>query len=183
MMKDSSSSSNIKEGKQASTFVSGAVSAAHTGGITVTPRVLAHRLDPEMVASSMSHGVIGSDVTLGGLDISEKEKKLKEKKKAYNRISKLFQREGATTTVSPDTVIQMGPKGPMARAAVMPSKGGVLSNLLKLQGNNRHHKVRVSSVLNSESRLIEGFVLEHFFSQIETWATELSEDMEIWLEI
>lgn len=148
MMRGSSAGDTAKgkthKGEGKSTSASETVSAAHTGGISVTPRVLAHRLDPEAVPSSMTHGVIGSDVTLGGLDVSEKEKKLKEKKKSNNRISRLFQRDPTDRTMVTDQVYQMGPTGPMARAPVLPSKGGVLSNLLKLQGNNRQHKVRVS---------------------------------------
>lgn len=142
MMKGSSGDT----AKEKSTSAPETVSAAHTGGISVTPRVLAHRLDPEAAASSMTHGVIGSDVTLGGLEVSEKEKRIKEKKKSNNRISRLFHRDVTEKTMAPDQVYQMGPTGPIVRAPVLPSKGGVLSNLLKLQGNNRHHKERVSDV-------------------------------------
>ncbi|KAG0044977.1 hypothetical protein BGZ83_009753 [Gryganskiella cystojenkinii] len=147
MMKGSSSNSEQvqpdKESKKVSSSAPGTISAAQKGGITVTPRILANRFDADSAAASMSHGAIGSDITLGGLDVSEKEKKLREKKKSNNRISRLFHRDATiATTVSPDTVIQMGPTGLIARAPVMPSKGGVLSNLLKLQGNNRQHKVR-----------------------------------------
>ncbi|GJJ69694.1 hypothetical protein EMPS_02042 [Entomortierella parvispora] len=144
MMKGSSEDSkgaNHRRGNSTSA-ASEKASAAHTGGISVTPRVLAHRLDPEAVESSMTHGVIGSDVTLGGLDVSEKEKKLKDKKKGHNRITRLFHKEATDRTAVPDQIYQMGPSGPVVRAPVLPSKGGVLSNLLKLQGNNRHHKVR-----------------------------------------
>ncbi|KAG9325253.1 hypothetical protein KVV02_004193 [Mortierella alpina] len=123
----------------------GATSAADKSGISITPKVLENRTDSDPQVPTLSHGIVGSDVTLGSQGFSEKEKKLKEKKK-LNRISKLFNRESIPTQAAlasaAAAVEQQQGMYAAPRPTVQPSRAGVLSNLLKLHGNSRQHKVR-----------------------------------------
>ncbi|KAF9955019.1 hypothetical protein BGZ72_004105 [Mortierella alpina] len=125
----------------------GAISAADRSGISITPKVLENRTDSDPQVPTLSHGIVGSDVTLGSHELSEKDKKLKDKKK-LNRISKLFNRESVPTqaalaSAAAAAVEQQQQQGMYAapRPAVQPSRAGVLSNLLKLHGAPRQHKV------------------------------------------
>ncbi|KAF8936222.1 hypothetical protein BGZ47_009613 [Haplosporangium gracile] len=98
------------------------------GGISLTPKVLANRFDPDGTTATQD------------LTNNDKEKRLSEKdkdKKKKNRISRLFHREGMSTPAAVSEVhYNMG----YSRAAVQPSKAGVLSNLLKLQGKHTQDK-------------------------------------------
>ncbi|KFH62284.1 hypothetical protein MVEG_11495 [Podila verticillata NRRL 6337] len=102
-------------------------------GVSLTPKVLSGQsLDPEKATATVTHGISGSDISLGGLELSDKEQRLKEKKRS-NRISRLFNRD------SPN---KLGHEQRYAMDDIsrQPSKAGVLSNLLKLQGNVRQPK-------------------------------------------
>ncbi|KAG0076912.1 hypothetical protein BGZ92_002184 [Podila epicladia] len=102
-------------------------------GVSLTPRVLSsQKPDPEKAAATITHGISGSDFSLGGLEFSDKEQRLKEKKKS-NRISRLFNRDSSGK-------LGQEPRYAMNDISRQPSKAGVLSNLLKLQGNVRHPK-------------------------------------------
>lgn len=106
-------------------------------GVSLTPRVLSSQtLDPEKAAATIAHGISGSDISLGGLEFSDKEQRLKEKKKS-NRISRLFNRDSSGK-------LWQEQRYAMNDISRQPSKAGVLSNLLKLQGNVRQPKVKVS---------------------------------------
>ncbi|KAG0199019.1 hypothetical protein BGX28_007628 [Mortierella sp. GBA30] len=127
-----------------STSAQEAVSAANKNGISITPKVLENRMNSDSTVPTLSHGIIGSDVTLGGDDLSEKERKQLKEKKKHNRISKLFHRE------APAPAVAAGPDhnrslGAAFRPPIQPSKAGVLSNLLKLHGTHRHHKASHNS--------------------------------------
>ncbi|KAF9354355.1 hypothetical protein BGX26_007808 [Mortierella sp. AD094] len=112
MMKGSKSSSATKTG-----------SVANKEGVLLTPKVLANRLVPERADVTPVH------------ELSEKEKKqTKEKHKSHNRISRLFTREAPATNMTPEQVFTTNQ---LTRAPIQPSKAGVLSNLLKLQGGAR----------------------------------------------
>ncbi|KAK3808975.1 MAG: hypothetical protein J3R72DRAFT_464308 [Linnemannia gamsii] len=101
-----------------------------SSGISLMPKVLANRLElgqQEIPATDK-----------GEKRLSEKEKDKKKK----NRISKLFHREGPSNNANsgtegvPEGHYNMG----YIRPPVQPSKAGVLSNLLKLQGKHTHDK-------------------------------------------
>ncbi|KAI1317284.1 hypothetical protein EDD11_008772 [Mortierella claussenii] len=145
----------MKGGKrQKSDSAPGTVSAANKDGIMLTPKVLANRLDPEKTTHTMSHGVVGSDITLNGQEALES-KQLKEKRR--NRISKLFGREPASAGGVPEQYYEMGKH---VRAHVQPSKAGVLSNLLKLQGNPRQskpHRINAPPKPSKEKKKRSGF--------------------------
>jgi hypothetical protein len=121
----------------------GTISAGNKGGVLLTPTVVANRQDaiePATAASALSHGIVGSDATLRGAISSEKEKKQEKKDKhKHNRISRFFNRDTSATTAAPEQHYNMEY---MPRPPIQPSKAGVLSNLLKLQGTTRHSKVK-----------------------------------------
>ncbi|KAG0069966.1 hypothetical protein BGZ90_012814 [Linnemannia elongata] len=117
-------SSNTKKSKGFSAFNSNSNSHSNSG-ISLTPKVLANRFETEGTTTA------AHDLT----DNKEKEKDKEKKKK--NRISKLFHREGTSTPAAvPEVHYNMG----YIRPPVQPSKAGVLSNLLKLQGKQTHDK-------------------------------------------
>lgn len=117
-------SSNTKKNKGFSAFNSNSNSHSNSG-ISLTPKVLANRFETEGTTTA------AHDLT----DNKEKEKDKEKKKK--NRISKLFHREGTSTPAAvPEVHYNMG----YIRPPVQPSKAGVLSNLLKLQGKQTHDK-------------------------------------------
>ncbi|KAF9366760.1 hypothetical protein BGX34_008718 [Mortierella sp. NVP85] len=125
----------------------GTISADNKGGVLLTPTVVANRQDaiePATAASALSHGIVGSDATLRGAISSEKEKKQekKDKHKSRNRISRFFNRDTSATTAAPEQHYNMEY---MPRPPIQPSKAGVLSNLLKLQGATRHSKAHHST--------------------------------------
>ncbi|KAF8950466.1 hypothetical protein BGZ46_004495 [Entomortierella lignicola] len=93
------------------------------GGVLLTPKVLANRLVPEK-----------SEKTEVVIPMPEKEKKHNKEKHKTHRISKMFYRDAPAPTKTLEQVTGDQP----ARVHVQPSKAGVLSNLLKLQG--RHHQ-------------------------------------------
>ena len=140
MMKGSmpgpSSSSKKKQGS--STLNSNSNS---NSGVSITPKVLTNRLDPDQTTTSTP--------TEGPQELTsdkekrysekekEKEKEKDKKKKAHNRISNLFRREGASPSAVPEVAYNME----YIRPSVQPSKTGVLSNLLKLQGKHTQEKV------------------------------------------
>ncbi|KAF9095684.1 hypothetical protein BGX23_000095 [Mortierella sp. AD031] len=140
MMKGSIPESSKKK-KTGSSTLNSKSNTNSNSGVSLTPKVIANRLDPEVAASGLGHGVVGSDFPMGGQDLTDKEKRLSEKekekkKKSHNRISKLFHREGTSTTAVPEVHYNMK----YTRPPVQPSKAGVLSNLLKLQGKPTHDK-------------------------------------------
>lgn len=104
--------------------------------VSLTPRVLSSH--PEKAAATITHGISGSDISLGGLELSEKEQRLKEKKRS-NRISRLFNRDSSSKLGHEQRYV-------MNDISRLPSKAGVLSNLLKLQGNVRQPKVSTMSI-------------------------------------
>ncbi|KAF8941575.1 hypothetical protein EDD21DRAFT_363453 [Dissophora ornata] len=120
-----------------STSVPGTVSAGNKDGIMLTPTVLANRQDPEKTA--LSHGIVGSAVTLEEQE-TPKEKTPKDKRRSHNRLSNFFNRDPTATAV-PEQHKKMDPTD---RPVIQPSKTGVLSNLLKLQGNVRAPKTNHS---------------------------------------
>ncbi|KAF9194549.1 hypothetical protein BGZ51_009112 [Haplosporangium sp. Z 767] len=111
----------------------------YKSGVSLTPKVLANRLDSEVEATATNHGIVGPDaVALDGIELSEMKKKQKHKdKKRSNRFSRLFFREPHHMAADADLARESRPS---ARPTVQPSKAGVLSNLLKLQDSGRHHK-------------------------------------------
>ncbi|KAF9138025.1 hypothetical protein BGX30_009663 [Mortierella sp. GBA39] len=120
-------SSNNKWSKGFSAFNSNSNSHSNSG-ISLTPKVLANRFETE-------------GTTTAAQDLNDnKEKRLSDKdkeKKKKNRISKLFHREGSSTPAAvPEGHYDMR----YIRPSVQPSKAGVLSNLLKLQGKQTHEK-------------------------------------------
>ncbi|KAF9546981.1 hypothetical protein EC957_008985 [Mortierella hygrophila] len=119
--------SSNKWSKGFSAFNSNSNSHSNSG-ISLTPKVLANRFETE-------------GTTTAAQDLNDnKEKRLSDKdkeKKKKNRISKLFHREGSSTPVAvPEDQYDMR----YIRPPVQPSKAGVLSNLLKLQGKQTHEK-------------------------------------------
>jgi hypothetical protein len=135
------------QSKPKSTSAQGTVSTANKGGVLLTPTVLVNRQEIEPAATpTLTHGVVGSDATLGGAGAegSEKEKKhdKKDKQKAQSRISKFFKGDTSGTAAASEQPYHLEH---IPRRQVQPSKAGVLSNLLKLQGNIRHPKVKTWS--------------------------------------
>ena len=124
--------SSNKWSKGFSAFNSNSNSHSNSG-ISLTPKVLANRFETEGTTTA------AHDLT------DNKEKRFSEKdkeKKKKNRISKLFHREGSSTPAAvPEVHYNMG----YIRPPVQPSKAGVLSNLLKLQGKHTHDKVTFMS--------------------------------------
>ncbi|KAF9424999.1 hypothetical protein BGZ94_007934 [Podila epigama] len=98
-------------------------------------------LDAEKAAHAMTHGISGSDISLGGLELSEKEMRLRERKRSQNRLSRLFNREKSAHEQQELELEQRNLRR-LADVSRQPSKAGVLSNLLKLQDNARpkHHR-------------------------------------------
>ncbi|KAF9911726.1 hypothetical protein EC991_002454 [Linnemannia zychae] len=124
---------SIPEKKGSSTL---ATNTNSSSGISLTPKVLANRLDMG------GHGQ-GQETPLTEKDEKRLSEKEKDKKKK-NRISKLFHREGSSTNANgtaavPEVQYNIG----YIRPPVQPSKAGVLSNLLKLQGKHTHGKAHV----------------------------------------
>lgn len=121
-------SSNNRWSKGFSTFNSNSNSHSNSG-ISLTPKVLANRFETEGTTTA------AQDLT----DNKEKRLSEKDKEKKKNRISKLFHREGSSTPAAvPEVQYNIRPP-------VQPSKAGVLSNLLKLQGKHTHDKVTLMS--------------------------------------
>ncbi|KAI7824781.1 hypothetical protein BC939DRAFT_134803 [Gamsiella multidivaricata] len=134
-----------------SNSVPGTVSAGRKSGVLLTPTVLANREDPEKTAAgTMSHGIVGSDVTLSDKDQKEKERKAH--RKSHNRISRLFGRDVPGIGHTSDQHYHMQ----VSRAPVQPSKAGVLSNLLKLQDNGRHAKECIDSSYTIDNKAAQG---------------------------
>ncbi|KAG0239702.1 hypothetical protein BGX31_002553 [Mortierella sp. GBA43] len=128
------------QSKPKSTSAEGTVSTANKGGVLLTPTVLVNRQEIEPAGTpTLTHGVVGSDATLGGAgaERSEKEKKhdKKDKQKAQSRISKFFKGDTSGTAAASEQPYHLEH---IPRPQVQPSKA-VLSNLLKLQGI-RHFK-------------------------------------------
>ncbi|KAF9279387.1 hypothetical protein BGZ68_007954 [Mortierella alpina] len=111
-------------------------------GVTKYPKVVVDRLDPAKVASSLTHGRSGSDVTLAPPQdeiVAEKEEQRKGKaqKNVKHRISKLFLRDTFAMAGDKHYTTTTTTTADMSR---QPSKAGVLSNLLKLQRSTRPQK-------------------------------------------
>ncbi|KAG0363226.1 hypothetical protein BGZ54_008282 [Gamsiella multidivaricata] len=119
----------------------------HKKGATKYPKVVVDRLDPEKSPAAtalLTHGAGGSDVTLAATaDMAEKETRsssssVKAKKRAISRLSKFLYRDASMAPVdNQEYNLATNTNADLTR---QPSKGGVLSNLLKLQGSGRQSK-------------------------------------------
>ncbi|KAF9173990.1 hypothetical protein BGX20_001392 [Mortierella sp. AD010] len=120
----------------------------HRKGIIKFPKVVTDRYDTEKAAEAstsaavgttvLTHDAEGSEVTLTGLgDAPESTERdlanTKEKGKAKRRTPRLFHRYAAAPATEQNHTTTA------ADLARQPSKAGVLSNLLKLHTNGRHH--------------------------------------------
>ncbi|KAG0253636.1 hypothetical protein BG011_006249 [Mortierella polycephala] len=118
-------------------------------GVTKYPKVVIDRLDPEKAtiaalagatSTFLTHGAGGSDITLAPpplsstTEISEKGHPKSKVEKA-SRLSKLIQRDITANTKNQDYTMTAA-----SALARQPSKTGILSNLLKLQGDGRLQK-------------------------------------------
>ncbi|KAI7823552.1 hypothetical protein BC939DRAFT_410964 [Gamsiella multidivaricata] len=137
----------------------------HKKGATKYPKVVVDRLDPEKSPAAtalLTHGAGGSDVTLAATaDMAEKETRsssssVKAKKRAISRLSKFLYRDASMAPVdNQEYNLATNTNADLTR---QPSKGGVLSNLLKLQGSGRQSK-RVSRSKTSKEKKIKRPVL------------------------
>ncbi|KAF9192153.1 hypothetical protein BGZ51_006127 [Haplosporangium sp. Z 767] len=124
----------------------------HKKGVTKYPKVVIDRLDPEKAApttsaaaasSSLTHGAGGSDITLAPpqlpstTETSENGHPKSKREKASKRMSKLIHWDTTGNTKDQDYTITT-----TSDLARQPSKAGILSNLLKLQGNGQPQKQR-----------------------------------------
>ncbi|KAF9919698.1 hypothetical protein FBU30_010656 [Linnemannia zychae] len=102
-------------------------------GISLTPKVVANRENPDTIVDISDD----KEKRLSENNNDKDKGKPKDREKKRNRISKLFQRDGLSTPVPiPEIQYNMG----YIRPLVQPTKSGVLSNLLKLQGKPIHDK-------------------------------------------
>ncbi|KAF9579067.1 hypothetical protein BGW38_004839 [Lunasporangiospora selenospora] len=142
----------------------------HRKGVTKFPKVIVGRLSPSERTAEASGSVPsqGADLTPIEMEIEPAFKGKVNKGNIQNRLSKIFHLERTPITLPQPPLSQtlsqsashsqaqpLGHNLPVSAAvsvqqqitlasdlARQPSKSGVLSNLLKLQGNARHSKVR-----------------------------------------
>ncbi|KAF9436629.1 hypothetical protein BGZ76_003426 [Entomortierella beljakovae] len=98
-------------------------------GIMVTPKVVAN-----ILAEKAEKADIASVQEFSDKEKKRKDKETKEKTKSQNRLSKLFKAPGTVTAADPEKPPKEYNTAHAYHVPTQPSKAGVLSNLLKLQG-------------------------------------------------